>query len=340
MTYLVIRLTSIGSVAMAAPIIISLSERYPEHDFVVVSNKDLSAAFYGYDNILFHQVERQAFRPGHITRLFKELRSSYNIDMVVDLQNSFRTRLLRNLFRFNKAKVYTIEKGYWDKRLMALRGAKHTTYTIKNEFERYADTFQKAGLVAGDEFTSIPINQPATDALCERFGEKTGRWIGIAPFAKSKSNILPFRVTKEIITKLSATPDTRVFLFGGGRIECEMLRQWSSLYQNVECVAGQIPLEQELELMRQLDLMLCQDSANQHLCALVGLKTISIWCGTHPNMGYAAWKQDPKSRIQIENLACRPCSIHGTNFCRFGNYACQRITADQIIKQMENKEKN
>lgn len=336
MTYLIIQLTHIGNVAMTVPHIVSLSQHYAEDDFVIVSRKDLSAAFYGYDRIIFHQIENQVFRPGNILHLYKELMSNYDIDYVIDLQNTFRTKILQYFFRLGKKKVFAINNGYREKHLMALKGAKHSPI-IKTEFERYTEVFQKAGLEAEIDFTTIPVNPTAANAIRECYGNKQGRWIGIAPFAKAKSNMLPYRVTKEIISRLSSKENTRIFLFGGGRIECEMLRQWSSLYPNVDCIAGH-PLEQELELMRQLDLMLCPDSANQHLCALVGLKTISIWCGTHPNMGYSAWKQAPTTRIQMDNITCRPCSIHGTNFCKFGNYACQNITTEQIMNKIEETE--
>ncbi len=164
-------------------------------------------------------------------------------------------------------------------------------------------------------------------------GERVRR-IGIAPFAKSKSNMLPYRVTKEVIEKLSAEPNTELFLFGAGKIECEMLRQWSSVFPHTHSVAGQLPLEQELELMRGLDVMICMDSANQHLSSLVGLRAVSVWCATHPKMGFMGWKQSEKDIIQRNDIACRPCTCHGKNWCWYRNFACKEITADQILERL------
>ena len=169
----------------------------------------------------------------------------------------------------------------------------------------------------------------------ENVGGNDGmRRIGIAPFAKSKSNMLPYRVTKEVIEKLSAEPNTELFLFGAGKIECEMLRQWSSVFPHTHSVAGLLPLEQELELMRGLDVMICMDSANQHLSSLVGLRAVSVWCATHPKMGFMGWKQNEKDIIQRNNIACRPCTCHGKNWCWYRNFACKEITADQILERL------
>jgi ADP-heptose:LPS heptosyltransferase len=113
-----------------------------------------------------------------------------------------------------------------------------------------------------------------------------------------------------------------------------MLRQWSSVFPRTESVAGCLSLKEELELMRMLDVMICMDSANQHLSSLVGLRAISIWCATHPMIGFAGWKQDPNDIIQRQDLRCRPCSCHGTNHCRYRNYACRQIDAETIIQQI------
>ncbi|MEE0860108.1 MAG: glycosyltransferase family 9 protein, partial [Paludibacteraceae bacterium] len=168
----------------------------------------------------------------------------------------------------------------------------------------------------------------------QRYGKKEGQWIGIAPFAKYRSNMLPYRVTKEIIQRMSNQPNTRVFLFGAGEIECEMLRQWASVFQHTESIAGRLQLSEELELMRQLDVMICMDSANQHLSSLVNLRAVSVWCATHPIIGFKGWKQSEENIIQVNDLRCRPCTCHGTNYCKYGNFACRQINAETIIKHI------
>lgn len=333
MTYLVIRFSSVGNVAMTVPVITSLSRRYPEDTFVVVSKNRLASLFYGLPNVRFHEAELQSSVKS-IVQLFHELRA-YHIDAVVDLQDTLRSYVLRTLFRWSRVPVYVIDYGRKEKRHLIMRGYKHCA-PLKTEFQRYADTFRLAGLESDDSFTAIPVNEPAQQAVIERFGEKNGTWIGIAPFAKSRSNMLPYRVTKEVIAHYSHLADTRVYLFGAGRIECEMLRQWASIFPNVVSVAGQLPIEQELELMRRLDVLVGMDSANKHLGALVGAHTVSIWCGTHPAMGFAAWKQPSECMLQT-NLSCRPCTVHGTKKCKYNNFACTDISAQEVIQLVNNQ---
>jgi len=332
MTYLILRFQSVGNVAMTLPVLESVSRLHPDDTFVVVAKKRLHAMFHGLDNVYFHEVDLGDGSLKRLFRLYRELKA-YNIDKVIDLQNVLRTRILRGLFRLQGVSSSVVHYGRLEKWAITKLGIRRNK-VLPTEFERYADTFHRAGLQTDEQFTALPINHKAGDEVFARFGEKQGKWIGLAPFAKSKTNILPYKTIKNLLSELSRQPKTTLFLFGAGKIECELLRQWASLYDNVNSVAGVLPLEEELELMRQLDVMICMDSANQHLSSAVGLRAITVWCGTHPKMGFYGWKQKPEDCIQRTDLACRPCTMHGKNTCRYRNFACQQINENQIIAKI------
>ena len=329
MTYLILRLATLGNVAMTVPVIDSLSRRYPDDRFIIASKKPLGAMFASMPNVEFREVDNHIDWRG-IWALWREWRKE--IDAMIDLQAVLRTRVFGTLMRLSGKRVTRVHYGRIRKHLITVWGIGKKN--LPTEFARYRDAFRRAGLETDEEFTALPVNKSALRTVKKQFGEKEGRWIGLAPFAKSRSNMLPYRVTKDIIELLTRDKQTRVFLFGAGEIECEMLRQWSSVFPRTTSVAGQLKLEEELELMRQLDVMLCMDSANQHLSSLVGLRAISVWCATHPMIGFAGWKQRPEDIIQRHDLRCRPCTCHGTNHCRYGNYACRQIEAETIIQQI------
>lgn len=329
MTYLIIRLATIGNVAMTVPVVASASRLHPNDRFIIASKKELSAMFVSMPNVEFYEVDNHLDWHG-VYALWKNLK--HRVDAVIDLQSVLRTRVLGSLMRLSGKRVARVRYGRIRKHLITVWGIGHKQ--LPSEFDRYRDTFRRAGVETDTSFTAIPVNKNAAKEIQQTYGPKEGRWIGLAPFAKSKSNMLPYRVTKDIIEQLSSDPNTHIFLFGAGTIECEMLRQWSTVFPRTTSVAGKLDLAHELELMRLLDLMICMDSANQHLSSLVGLRAISVWCATHPMIGFMGWKQDPKDIIQRNDLACRPCACHGTNHCRYGNYACRDIEAETIIKRI------
>ena len=52
MTYLIIRFSTIGNVAMTVPVVASLSRRYPDDQFIIAAKKDLSAMFVSMPNVV------------------------------------------------------------------------------------------------------------------------------------------------------------------------------------------------------------------------------------------------------------------------------------------------
>lgn len=329
MTYLIIRFSSIGNVAMTVPVVASLSRRYPDDQFIIAAKKDLRAMFVSMPNVQYHEVDNHLDWHG-VVALWKELR--HQVDAVIDLQSVRRTRVLDWLMRFSGKRVTRVHYGRLRKHLITIWGIGHKQ--LPSEFERYRDAFRRAGLETDEDFTALPVNKTAAKSVRTRFGQKEGRWIGLAPFAKRRSNMLPYRVTKDIIEQLSKEEHTHVFLFGAGKVECEMLRQWSTVFPRTVSVAGSLNLAEELELMRHLDAMICMDSANQHLSSLVGVRAISVWCATHPMIGFMGWKQHIEDIVQRNDLRCRPCACHGANHCRYGNYACRQIEAETIVNKI------
>ena len=186
MTYLIIRLATLGNVAMTVPVVASLSRRYPNDRFIVASKKKLGAMFASMPNVVFWEVDNHLNWRG-VWRLWKHLR--HEADAVIDLQDVLRTRVFDFFMLLSGKKVTRIHYGRLRKHLITLWGI--GSRDLPSEFNRYEDTFRRAGLKTDRDFEAIKINRAAAQAIEERFGAKAGRWIGLAPFAKSRSNMLP-----------------------------------------------------------------------------------------------------------------------------------------------------
>jgi len=325
-------LSSLSNVAMVAPVVARLSRAYPDDEFVVVALKPLADMFYGLKNVRYAEASPELEHGCSGYGLYKQI-MAFRPTAVFDLQADSRTLPVRWLLRWHKVPVRVVDAGCREQRALIRAGYEHSV-SLKPEAERYADTFRGAGLIPSEDTLPLAVNAAAAEKVQRVFGPKQGRWIGIAPFAKHLSNVLPYKTMKEVIAHYAGQTGTRVFLFGAGHIEAEMLRQWASLWQNVESVTNQLPLDGELELMRRTDALLCMDSANQHLAALVECPTMTIWCGTHASMGFAAQN---KAQTQILSLpvSCRPCTVHGTERCKYRNFACKALTSEMIIERFD-----
>jgi ADP-heptose:LPS heptosyltransferase len=336
---LVIRFSAIGDVAMSIPVVYSLATQYPQHQITVLSKPNMAALFTKLPaNVSFRGIDLKGDYAGFkgLNRLFKELNAE-NYDYIADFHDVLRTKYLRWRFTLKGKKTAHIDKGRKGKKALT-RPDNKIRKQQDTSFQRYANVLKVLGLPVDIRFSSIYGTSQADMATLEPIvGKKeTDRWIGIAPFATHAGKIYPQEKMEEVVKILSQQPHTRIFLFGGGAKEVQVLSSWESKYPTATCIAGKLKMDAELTLMSNLDVMVSMDSGNMHLASLVNTPVVSIWGATHPFAGFLGWKQDEKNVVQID-MPCRPCSVFGNKPCLRKDYAClHQITPKMIVERIEN----
>ena len=275
---LVIRLSAIGDVAMTVPVIYSAAKANPTDSFTVLTQAFLIPVFINRPknvNVIGINTKSTEKTLAGLLRFASAL-VKYDFDMVLDLHDVLRTMIIRTLFRLNGRRVFVVDKARKDR--ARLTDAKHKRFKqLRPVIERYADVFRNAGLHYTESFTSLyETSTPDLSALEPLAGTKTGKWIGIAPFAKHRGKIYPTGEMELVMAELSDREDFTIFLFGGRGYEEALLDQWAFEYPRVKSVAGKYSLDQELALISRLDLLICMDSANMHFASLVGTRVLSL----------------------------------------------------------------
>lgn len=338
MRLLVIRFSALGDVAMTVPVLTSLARQYPELDITVVSKPFVQPLFaQRAANLHFRGVDVNSYKGiSGLRRLFQELEREGAYDAVADLHDVLRSKLLRFFFLLSGARVAHIDKGRHDKKAL-VRPRHKTLKQLPSSFARYEEVFGKLGYPVKTVFRSIFGEEKGDCSLFRHVASPSDgeRWIGIAPFAAHKGKILPQSTVTELIRKLSAHPNLKIFLFGGGKAEKETLEQWEAHFPGKAIsLAGKLKLNEELALMSHLEVMVSMDSANMHLASLTGTPVVSVWGATHPFAGFMGWGQKMDRTVQA-SLPCRPCSIYGNKPCLRKDYAClTSITPEQIIEKI------
>ncbi len=337
MKIVVTRFSALGDVAITIPVVREMAIQNPEHHFYMVSMPMVAPLFREISNLTFIAFDKKGRHKGWIGiwKLFRELQHLH-VDAIADLHDVLRTKVLRTLFQISGKQVAIINKGRLDKKILIEKGYQHT-HPLTLTTERYKTVFETLGLNKVDlrNFSFNISSKPIDRELDLLFGKKKGKWIGIAPFAQHQGKQLPVNTLEKVIAYFSRKEDTMLFLFGAGKTEGIQLQNWTGKFPNVFSIANRFEIDEEVLLMKRLDIMLTMDSANLHLASLVAVPVISIWGATHPYAGFYGLNQSENMIIQRE-LACRPCSIYGNKPCRFGTYEClTAIEAEQIIAKME-----
>lgn len=338
---LVIRFSAMGDVAMAVPVVYSLARQYPNVRITMLSRPFARPFFENLaPNVGFMEADIKNEYHGikGLNALYRRL-TAKQFTAVADLHNVIRSNYLRMRFNVGQTRVAHIDKHRQQRRqLTASRGK--VMEPLPTAFENYAKVFEELGYPIQPEFTSILTpEQTNLRLLPEIIGEKKPfqQWIGIAPFAAHAQKTLPLDKIRSVIQRITLNhPSCRIFLFGGGEHERQLIDAIAAEDKHCINASAQLHgLRQELILMSHLDVMVTMDSSNMHLASLVATPVVSVWGATHPYAGFMGWGQKAEDAIQVD-LPCRPCSIFGKRPCQRGDMAClTSIDPEAIVSRVE-----
>lgn len=324
---LLMRLSAMGDVAMTVPVVASFAKAYPDVNITMLSTPRFQPLFANIPNLTFVGVDKAGRHNGikGLWKLSKEITADGKFDQMIDLHDVLRSKILRTIMRLKGVKVTVVDKGRAEKK--ALVNGKNKSQ-LKQMVRRYHETFEKAGYEfelnydGYDTETNIDFRDDLN--LSSHISN-----IGIAPFAQHDGKIYPLDKMEQVVRTLSER-NIGIYLFGGGKKEEDVFNSWVGKYPNVISLAGKYKLQEEMAVMKLMNLMLTMDSANMHLASLCGVKVVSIWGATHPYMGFYGYGQDPQNAI-VANLDCQPCSAYGNKPCRFGDYRCLTLITPETV---------
>ncbi|EDP96977.1 heptosyltransferase [Kordia algicida OT-1] len=304
-----------GDVAMTVPVIKAMVRSYPNVKITVVSRAFLKPIFQDIPNVSFYTADVKGRHKGvyGLFKLYKELKK-LNIDLVADLHNVLRSKILGIYFKLGGYKIAKIDKGRAEKKAL-INTEDKIFQQLKTTYERYADVFAELGyaikLKKKDVLAQLEMTKKATLFI----GEDTKKWIGIAPFAAFAGKTYPATQMETVIAKLSETNQYKIILFGGPA-DKKQLATWEQKHNNVINCAGLFSFEEELMLISNLDVMLSMDSGNAHLAAMFGRKVVTIWGVTHPYAGFYPFGQPQENALLAdrEKYPLLPTSIYGNKY--------------------------
>lgn len=326
-----------GDVAMTVPVIKAFVEQNADVKITVVSIPFYKPFFDGIKNVSFFEVDVKKRHKGFwgLLKLYPDLKK-LNIDAIADLHNVLRSKFIRKLFALNGKQVAFTDKGRKEK--AALTSLENKEFKqLKSMFERHVETFNKLGFSIDLSHPNFPEKAILSNDILKISGEKANfNWIGIAPFAQYESKVYPQDLMQKVIDELALNTNNKIFLFGGGKKEIEILNQFSNSKQNVIVVAGKINLKQELQLISNLDVMLSMDSGNAHIAAMLGIKVITLWGATHPFAGFSPFNQPLENCLVSDRnqYPLLPTSVYGNKTVERYEDVMRSISVESVVEKI------
>lgn len=340
------RLSAMGDVAMTVPVLRAFVQQNPEIKITVVSRPFFKPFFDGIPNLSFFAFDENNRHKGFsgLLRLFQDLKALH-IDAFADLHNVLRSKVVRTFFALSGKKTAFVDKARAEKAALT-RSENKIFKPLATMFERHAKVFEELGFTVDLSNPTFPEKAVLDKEIIRLIGENYKKLIGIAPFAQYDSKVYPLDLMQEVINQLAENSNYKIFLFGGGKEEIELLDSLSNGKESVVVVAGQLKFQQELQLISNLDIMLSMDSGNAHIAAMLGVKVITLWGATHPFTGFSPFNQPVENTLVSDrNLFPKlPTSVYGNKIVEGYEDVMRTITVEKIVfsvqLQLLNSKKN
>lgn len=321
-----------GDVSMMVPLILALKQEYKDIKITVVSNVFFRPFFQVIDSVDFIGIDTSNKHKGFwgIFKIFKEI-DALKPTHFADLHSSLRSRIIIFLLKFSRVKSFSLDKGRGEKKAL-VRVENKIFKPLQHTLSRYQEVLQRSGFKINLEKPNFLIQEKIPEKYAPFFN-KDSNAIGIAPFAKHEAKTYPLRLMQEVIDQLAIKKENFIFLFGG-KNELQALKGLKGLHTNVLVVTSSF--QEELALISNLSVMLSMDSGNGHLAAMYGVKTITIWGGTHPFAGFSPYFQPIENSIVPDNqkFPSLPNSIFGNQMNDEVKKALESISPDEVVTKI------
>lgn len=332
----ILRMSSIGDVILATSCIQLLFQlKIPIKITWLGADPSISLIKKTYPGIQVKEIPKK-FHLFKLKQFFKEL------DFVIDLQGSFRSRILCLLYSIVWSKrSYNTSKNYFYRirLLLSARLKKRQLYPAKkqNSFKlQYQIMVETTFLALKRELQTnllehfdpqlaqprLPINHllKKSNWLHEL---QQGRWLAIAPGASFPTKRAPAIIFAELIKKLLTSTKSvhmRICIVGG-ESDCHAASKLENqIIGPVLNLAGKLELFETAVALKHVNCLLSNDTALAHMAEAVGTPVGVLFGPTCENFGFAPHKKTSKSFSSP--LSCRPCSKHGKKSCIYHDKLC------------------
>ncbi|HET9233000.1 MAG TPA: glycosyltransferase family 9 protein [Candidatus Eisenbacteria bacterium] len=308
---LLIRLGSMGDVVLATAAANALRDMWGDQCVDVLVKEAWAPLWRNHPAV--RQIHAWRKRPLELYRWARRLRQIEYAE-IIDLQASPRTQALLRLSRQHRS--VRRPKRYTVRRRLLVRWHR---FGPPRDY-RVLDAFVAA---SGSRAPANPSLHPGVEARAKaaRLVPSSRALIGLAPGARHETKRWPIQRYIALGRELVAQGNRPLPVFFGPD-EDGLHAQWRVHWPGD---GTWVPIREDLEIaaasLGRLRGLVSNDTGLMHMAAAMHTPVIAFFGPTVREFGFAP--AGPSHRIlEVDGLACRPCTIHGGSRCPKGHFRC------------------
>ncbi|HEY6438094.1 MAG TPA: glycosyltransferase family 9 protein [Ignavibacteriaceae bacterium] len=127
-----------------------------------------------------------------------------------------------------------------------------------------------------------------------------------------------------------------IFLIGGSNdVQLCLEIQRKTGEDKVKILAGKLSFLESAALIEKAKMTFANDSSPVHLASAMNAPITEIFCSTVPYFGFGPLSDESNIIETEQDLACRPCGIHGLKECPEGHFKCAQIKIKDILTEVD-----
>lgn len=332
---LVVRLSSLGDVVLAFPLLRALRRRFSDaavHFLTRDIYRTLVERAPGVETVWVLGTDRR-----HNRELRRQLTAA-SYDLAVDLQNNLRTRRLiwqigvGGVCRYRRPRLNRFLRINFPK----LRRRLQVPAPVPLG---YLGAVSGLGVEDDGGGLELPVPQEWVAGARRMVGEfahwgeseATDHWLVCAPGARHGAKIWPSGHWVTLLERLYESGWTKQILVGNRQDAAVCSEIARNLQHQVVDLAGRTTLPELAGVLRAARAVIAGDTGSMHLAAGVGVPVVAIFGPTVPEFGFAPFRA-PSRVVQVEELVCRPCHPHGPRRCPLGHFRCMKELAPAAVE--------
>jgi heptosyltransferase-2 len=248
---------------------------------------------------------------------FTRMLKAKGYDSIYSLHKSFRTAFMvlqsgaRETYGFSNSSFFHVFKYLTDYKI------EH--HEVQRGFDLIGYNYSVGGWKILPEIT-IPAAVEVKIAEYLKDNINNSGFAVVAPGSIWATKKYPLEYFKVIIRFLISL-NLKIIIIGGKDEEETGNSLASEFMGTLISAAGKFTFAESLGLLKQAQILICNDSAPTHLGLCVDIPILTLYCSTVPEFGFYPYNE--KSRwLSYSSLDCKPCGIHGYNKCPLKHFHC------------------
>ncbi len=319
----------LGDALLTLPLIKALNNAFPHAEIHFFVRAGLELLFQGQPGIasVTGFDKRGKKKSLKAARSLGKKLSSQGFDLWICPHRSLRSSLVSN------ATGIPMRIGYdspWFNRLAHTK----TVGRCFNEMEEIERLMQLLVPLGID--TSAPWPKLATATLSTTFPDKP--LLGVHPGSTWPTKKWPLKYFGEIVRR-GVDSGAQVIVFGGPGEEpdAQRLIQLSGCKGSdaITDLSGSLDLPSLAAHIAAMNAYLTNDSGPMHLAWMLKVPTVALFGPTVKELGFFP-RGEHSTVLEVNDLDCRPCSLHGPKKCPKGHFRCMlKLEPDTVWKTVE-----